>query len=65
MYLYIYINAIVVIILRSAPNYCYRSGNIAAILQLDDSLEQTYVTFSAVPASVRQTPEKQTVPYFL
>lgn len=29
----------------SAPNYCYRCGNIASILQLDDALNQKYLTF--------------------
>lgn len=31
----------------SAPNYCYRCGNIAAILQIDDNLNRTYTTFEA------------------
>ena len=42
----------------SAPNYCYRCGNVASILQLDDALNQKYLTFDAaqtmyVPASGR------------
>lgn len=31
----------------SAPNYCYRCGNVASILQLDDALNQKYQTFDA------------------
>jgi serine/threonine-protein phosphatase 4 catalytic subunit len=33
----------------SAPNYCYRCGNVASILQLDESLQQTYKVFEAAP----------------
>jgi serine/threonine-protein phosphatase 4 catalytic subunit len=33
----------------SAPNYCYRCGNVASILALDDTLDETYHLFNAAP----------------
>ncbi len=49
----------------SAPNYCYRNGNIAAILQLDENLNRTFKTFKEVPESARSIPPKLVLPYFL
>ena len=49
----------------SAPNYCYRCGNKAAILKLDYNLERTYDIFNAVPESSTSPHPKTIVPYFL
>ncbi|KAJ1344375.1 serine/threonine-protein phosphatase 6 catalytic subunit [Batrachochytrium salamandrivorans] len=52
----------------SAPNYCYRCGNVASIMTVNESLdfdESSFKIFSAVPDNQRVIPAKQTTPYFL
>lgn len=50
----------------SAPNYCYRCGNIASILELDEHLNKTFRIFDAAPQEVRGVPAKKQIPdYFL
>jgi len=49
----------------SAPNYCYRCGNVAAVLALDDQLNREFKIFNAVPDTDRAAPAARTVPYFL
>ncbi|KAA3670637.1 serine/threonine-protein phosphatase 4 catalytic subunit, partial [Paragonimus westermani] len=50
----------------SAPNYCYRCGNVAAILRLDDQLNKEFAIFEAAPQDVRNIPARKPVPdYFL
>ena len=49
----------------SAPNYCYRCGNIASILKLNEKCERTFITFKEVPESLNSTPPKNVLPYFL
>lgn len=50
----------------SAPNYCYRCGNVASILKLDDALNQKYETFDAAAQEAHGVPAKRPAPeYFL
>lgn len=42
----------------SAPNYCYRCGNVASILELDENLRQKYITFDAATQENRGVPSK-------
>ena len=48
----------------SAPNYCYRCGNVAAILQFDDKLHRNFLLFNEVPESEQSMPARTAVPYF-
>jgi len=48
----------------SAPNYCYRCGNVAAILAFDDHLDREVVLFKNVPESGAPSFEKAGVQYF-
>lgn len=49
----------------SAPNYCYRCGNVAAILQIDENMEKKFETFKEVPESAAAPNYKYVLPYFL
>jgi len=50
----------------SAPNYCYRCGNVAAILELDEHRNANFKIFEAAPQEARGIPAKKPAPdYFL
>jgi len=49
----------------SAPNYCYRCGNVASILDVDENGTRDFRIFKEVPASSAALPPRQLVPYFL
>mmetsp|Transcript_29021 Transcript_29021/g.66439 ORF Transcript_29021/g.66439 Transcript_29021/m.66439 type:complete len:136 (+) Transcript_29021:1029-1436(+) len=52
----------------SAPNYCYRCGNVAAILTIGEDLQQTFTHFTETDHSQHGPngeERAQLVPYFL
>ncbi|KXN71364.1 Metallo-dependent phosphatase [Conidiobolus coronatus NRRL 28638] len=50
----------------SAPNYCYRCGNVAAILEIDSNLGKHFKVFESAPFDMRSLPTKKPAPdYFL
>mmetsp|Transcript_10123 Transcript_10123/g.20576 ORF Transcript_10123/g.20576 Transcript_10123/m.20576 type:complete len:117 (+) Transcript_10123:253-603(+) len=50
----------------SAPNYCYRCGNIASVLELDEGLERHFKVFNAAPHEIHHVEMRKITPsYFL
>lgn len=50
----------------SAPNYCYRCGNVASILSIDDDLGRNYKVFEAVNQEVGKLQNKKPlIDYFI
>jgi len=63
-YKYMFDNALVTV--WSAPNYCYRCGNYATILELDEHRNPNFKIFDAAPEDARGVPAKKPSPeYFL
>ncbi|KAJ4150303.1 hypothetical protein LMH87_011057 [Akanthomyces muscarius] len=56
-----------VVTVWSAPNYCYRCGNVASIMTVDKDLDPRFSIFSAVPDDLRHVPAGRRGPsdYFL
>ena len=50
----------------SAPNYCYRCGNDATIMEYDEHMNREFKFFEACPTELRNQPVKKPAPeYFL
>lgn len=49
----------------SAPNYCYRCGNVASILSFDDSLMRDVKYFTETTENTNMMAPRNSVPYFL
>eukprot|EP01121_Diplochlamys_sp_Union-15-3_P014194 TRINITY_DN4497_c0_g1_i1.p1 TRINITY_DN4497_c0_g1~~TRINITY_DN4497_c0_g1_i1.p1 ORF type:complete len:117 (+),score=21.07 TRINITY_DN4497_c0_g1_i1:376-726(+) len=45
----------------TAPNYCYRCGNVAGILELDEHLNRTFKIFEAAPPDERGVATKRPI----
>jgi serine/threonine-protein phosphatase 4 catalytic subunit len=55
-----------VVTVWSAPNYCYRCGNVAAVLSIDDDLNRDYKIFEAAAQDATSIPSKKpATDYFL
>jgi len=48
----------------SAPNYCYRCGNVASLLEFDEHLDRQLKIFKETPESSRSANEKSPIQYF-
>ncbi|KFM25776.1 Phytochrome-associated serine/threonine-protein phosphatase [Auxenochlorella protothecoides] len=49
----------------SAPNYCYRCGNVASILSFDENLERVVKYFTETEENSSMMAPRAAVPYFL
>jgi len=49
----------------SAPNYCYRCNNLAAIMEVKENGEKEFKIFKTVPESMKSVHFKNVLPYFL
>ena len=54
-----------VVTVFSAPNYCYRCGNQAAILEIDENLKYTFLQFDPAPKTAEPLQVRKTPDYFL
>ncbi|KAL6958001.1 Serine/threonine-protein phosphatase PP2A-2 catalytic subunit [Sarracenia purpurea var. burkii] len=54
-----------VVTIFSAPNYCYRCGNMASILEVDDCREHTFIQFEPAPRRGEPDVTRRTPDYFL
>ena len=54
-----------VVTVFSAPNYCYRCGNQAAIVEVDENMNQNYMQFDPAPRNEPETVAKRVPDYFL
>lgn len=49
----------------SAPNYCYRCGNVASILSFDSELNRTEQVFEATKENENMMPPRAALRYFI
>ncbi|KAG6407865.1 hypothetical protein SASPL_130865 [Salvia splendens] len=54
-----------VVTVFSAPNYCYRCGNMAAILEIGENMEQNFLQFDPAPQQIEPDTTRKTPDYFL
>jgi hypothetical protein len=53
------------VVVWSAPNYCYRCGNSAATMKIDESMNADFTVFRSQTKPEQLKPLRNVVPYFL
>lgn len=54
-----------VVTVFSAPNYCYRCGNLAAVMEVGESLDTAFLQFEPAPRRGEPDAARRTPDYFL
>ena len=54
-----------IVTIFSAPNYCYRCGNEAGIMEVDENMNQNFLVFDPAPRRGEPHVTKRTPDYFL
>lgn len=54
-----------IVTIFSAPNYCYRCGNQAGIMELDENMQYTFHQFDPAPRNSEPNVTRRTPDYFL
>ncbi|KAE8686914.1 Serine/threonine-protein phosphatase PP2A-1 catalytic subunit [Hibiscus syriacus] len=54
-----------VVTVFGAPNYCYRCGNMAAILEVGENIDQKFLQFDPAPRQIEPDATRKTHDYFL
>ena len=54
-----------IITVFSAPNYCYRCGNQASIMEVDERMESSFTSFEPAPRKGEPEVTRRTPDYFL
>jgi serine/threonine-protein phosphatase 2A catalytic subunit len=54
-----------VVTIFSAPNYCYRCGNLASIMQITEHMSHTFLDFDPAPRQKESVVVRRTPDYFL
>jgi serine/threonine-protein phosphatase 6 catalytic subunit len=55
----------ILVTIWSAPNYCYRCGNLGSFMKVDPSGKREFITFKETERNHTSVDYKNVLPYFL
>lgn len=58
-------HSVLLVTVWSAPNYCYRCGNVAAVMRIEENMDKQFIIFKDTAASRKPVSPHLSVPYFL